>query len=334
MNIKKTVTKISQCAHSVRLLHSADLPKLDISFEAGYALRGIAMLMIMFIHSINEYAIYTSELSTTLLVPQYGQLSCSIFFFMSGYGLYFSLSKQRGALLSYLWLHVKKLLFPFFLAFIGVLLVLHIFKNADNAIYSIKPWNILTLTMPEGTDMWFFKVILIDYVATILLFMLPLKLTNRIGALFCLHALAIVLCYLLNVPGCWFFSNLAFPLGMYFAHYKGHLVQARNTLLLACLFSLVIYYTIVTLYHTNAPLEIFVNTMCPLLIVLLMSKIPLSPPRWLQYIGKNSLSFYLFNVPIMLAIPASSMHWVTYFILNLVITWIATILYTPLQRKI
>ena len=334
MNVAKVFTKITQSIHNARLPHSTSLPTLDISFEAGYALRGLAMLMITFIHSINEYPVYTSELSSTLLVPKYGQLSCSIFFFMSGYGLYFSLSKQRGSLLSYLWVHVKKLLFPFLLAFVGVILALHLFKNADNATFPINPWNILTLTMPEGTDMWFFKVILIDYVATILLFMLSLKQSTRIAALFGLHALAIVLCYLSNVPGYWYFSNLSFPLGMYFAYYRGHLAHWRNSLLFACLLSLAIYYTIVTLFHTNAPLEIFVNTMCPLLVVLLMSKIPLTPPKWLQYIGKNSLCFYLFNVSIMLAIPASAMHWVTYFVLNLVITWIATILYTPLQRRI
>ena len=154
MNVAKVFTKNTPRATHERLPHTAGSPQLDISYQAGYALRGLAMLMITFIHSINEYAVYTSELSTTLLVPKYGQLSCSIFFFMSGYGLYRSLSRQQGSLLSYLWVHVKKLLFPFLLAFIGVILALHLFKNADNDTFPINPWNILTLTMPEGmTDL-------------------------------------------------------------------------------------------------------------------------------------------------------------------------------------
>lgn len=66
-----------------------------ILYEQGYAIRGIAMLMIIFVHSINEYECYNSEISQLLLIPMFGVLGCSLFFFMSGYGLLFSLCKKK-----------------------------------------------------------------------------------------------------------------------------------------------------------------------------------------------------------------------------------------------
>lgn len=301
-----------------------------ISYEQGYVLRGIAMLMIMFAHSINEYDTYNSDVSVALLVPKYGMLGCSVFFFMSGYGLLCSLSKQKRVSIGYLWQHVWKMLVPFLIAYAGTVLVVEsLLPNIHADILSI-----LSLTMPEGTDMWFFKVILCNYVIATILFMLKLPVNVRIAVLFGIHCVAIVVMYLLGAPGYCYFSNLCFPLGMWFAYVKTKPVKEVQWLLYACIVFLCVYYVFITIHHTNAPLEILLNVVFGLLAALLVVKVKLRHHTWLVFIGKNSLCFYLFNVPIMLALPASAMHWITYFALNLLLTWIATIVYLPLNNRI
>ena len=39
-----------------------------VSYEQGYAIRGLATIMIIFVHSINEYEWYNSGLSNLLLI--------------------------------------------------------------------------------------------------------------------------------------------------------------------------------------------------------------------------------------------------------------------------
>lgn len=303
-------------------------PLLAISYERGYVLRGIAMLMIMFVHSINEYEAYSSDVSVALLVPKYGQLGCSVFFFMSGYGLLCSLSRQRRVPVGYLWSHVRKMLVPFVIAYVGAVLVVETLLSDVQG----NVLNILSLTMPEGTDMWFFKVILCNYMVTTALFMLDLPTRMRIFLLSAIHCGAIVAMYLLDVPGYWYFSNLCFPLGMWLAYAKRTVSGWTRWFSYACIFSLVIYYAIITIHHTNAPLEIVANMLFALLMALLMAKVKhLCHHGWLVYIGKNSLYFYLFNVPIMLALPASAMHWIAYLALNLMLTWVVTGVYNRLS---
>lgn len=299
-------------------------PLLAISYERGYVLRGIAMLMIMFVHSINEYEAYMSDVSVALLVPKYGQLGCSVFFFMSGYGLLCSLSRQQRVSLGYLWRHVWKMLLPFVIAYVGAVLVVEaLLPDVQGDVL-----NILSLTMPEGTDMWFFKVVLCNYVVTTVLFMLNLPTRVRILLLSVLHCVAIVAMYLLDVPGYWYFSNLCFPLGMWLAYARGSSAGWTRWLPYTCIIFLGIYYAIITIHHTNAPLEIVANTLFALLMASLIAKVKhLHHHGWLVYIGKNSLYFYFFNVPIMLALPASAMHWMVYFALNLMLTWVATVVY-------
>lgn len=80
-----------------------------ISYEQGYAIRGLAMIMIIFVHSINEYEWYNSTLSKISLIPLFGTFGCSLFFFMSGYGIFNSLLKKgREIKYDYLLAQIKK----------------------------------------------------------------------------------------------------------------------------------------------------------------------------------------------------------------------------------
>ena len=84
-----------------------------VSYEQGYAIRGLATIMIIFVHSINEYEWYNSGLSNLLLICMFGTFGCSLFFFMSGYGIMNSLRKRgKETKNSYLLAHIKKIVIP------------------------------------------------------------------------------------------------------------------------------------------------------------------------------------------------------------------------------
>lgn len=140
-----------------------------ISYEQGYAIRGLAMIMIIFVHSINEYEWYNSTLSYSLLVPMFGTFGCSLFFFMSGYGIFNSLSKKGKEIeYNYLLAQIKKIIIPVAIVYVINSIILPHTLTYNNII--IDHSNILTLSLPEGTSIWFIKIILFDYLTTFFLF--------------------------------------------------------------------------------------------------------------------------------------------------------------------
>ena len=57
-------------------------------------------------------------------------------------------------------------------------------------------------------------------------------------------------------------------------------------------------------------------------------------PKWLCFIGKNSLLYYLLNIPIMWLIPSNKMYAVTYFIANMFFTTISIFIYNKVAKSI
>ena len=77
-----------------------------------YALRGVCMLMII-IHHI--YKVFYSDFGYPMnqIYSMWGDLGTAVFFFLSGYGLYCSLSKQGCVSWAYVKKCFTKLLLPF-----------------------------------------------------------------------------------------------------------------------------------------------------------------------------------------------------------------------------
>ena len=57
-------------------------------------------------------------------------------------------------------------------------------------------------------------------------------------------------------------------------------------------------------------------------------------PKWFCFIGKNSLLYYLLNIPIMWLIPSNNMHAVTYFFANVIFTTISIFIYNKVAKSI
>lgn len=297
------------------------MDKVKIPYSVGYIIRGIAMLMIIFIHSINEYSEYNSTWCRILMIPEYGCMGCSIFFFMSGYGLFSSFAKKTINF-SYLISHLHKLLLPFIATFFITYLVVELLPSSITQITTNDITAIFKLSMPCGIDMWFFKIILANYCVTILLFLYKPYTTQVIEIITILHVSFIIICYLTHRPLYWYCSNLAFPLGAMVSSIKRS--QFQKVMMPASILSIIlfcIYYLSNVFGFNKVPITITGNlALCILLlscisIFSLHIKVP-----WLEYIGKNSLYYYLFNVFVMLSIPSQSMSYLTYFTANVLIT--------------
>ena len=300
--------------------------KDTISYNQGYALRGIATILILFSHSINEYECYDSMLSNLLLIPAFGTLGCSLFFFMSGYGMFHSLQKKRATLTShYLFAHLKKILIPVAIVYVIISIVLpHTLAYND---ITISHSNILLLNLPEGTDIWFIKIILFDYITTFLLFKWIKEPKARLICLAIVQAALVAMLYLCRFGGYWYISNLCFVLGAYHSLYP---LRKRRFLVVAVSF-FAIYYLLRINGVVSAPVRILGNLAFCAIISLAISRIA-RWSQWLIFLGKNSLLYYLLNIPIMWVVSSNNMHFFVYFMVNMALTTIAIFIYNKISR--
>lgn len=293
--------------------------KIEIPYHSGYLLRGIAMLMIIFVHSINEYSDYDSSWCRALMIPEYGCMGSSIFFFMSGYGLFRSMS-EKSIDSSYLTSHLLKLLSPFIVAFVITYLVVELWPISITQMTTNDITAIFSLSMPCGIDMWFFKVILADYIVTILLFINKLHAVQAIRIITILHVVFIAICYKSHVPLHWYCSNLAFPLGAIVSITPKTQIQKIMvpTLILSIIF-FCLYYLGNVFMLTKVPIVIAGNLALSVLLFFSINYFSLHDKvSWLEYIGKNSLYYYLFDVFVMISIPSQNMHFLLYFTINVI----------------
>ena len=306
--------------------HPAHSVKDTISFDQGYALRGIAAILILFSHSINEYECYDSILSNLLLIPAFGTFGCSLFFFMSGYGMFHSLQKKRATLTShYLFAHLKKILIPVAVVYVINSIVLpHTLAYND---ITINHANILLLSLPEGTDIWFVKIILFDYITTFLLFRLIKEPKARLICLAIIQTALIAVLYLCKLGGYWYISNLCFVLGAIYSIYP---LRKRPFLTLSVLF-FAIYYLLRISGVVSAPVRILGNLAFCVIISLAISNIA-RWPQWLIFLGKNSLLYYLLNIPIMWVVSSNNIHFLVYFMVNMALTTISIFIYNKISR--
>ena len=300
-----------------------------ISYTQGYTIRGIAMLLIMFVHSINEYQCYESHLSKILLIPMFGVLGCSLFFFMSGYGMAISLSAKSKLELTtkYLLTHIKKIITPVIIVYLLNSILLPQTLSYNNI--TIDHFNIFKFNLPEGTDIWFVKIILFDYVTTFLLFKSTASIKKKVIYLSLTQSALITTLYLCQAGAYWYISNLCFVLGA--LHTIHPILKIKYTLIAISIFA--IYYLCIINNILFFPIQILGNLAFATIIAYLI-KSKKSYPQWLLYIGKNSLLYYLLNIPIMWLIPCNNLHFIVYFALNIILTTIFVFIYKKVENFI
>lgn len=285
-----------------------------------YALRGVAMLMIVFhhiwttiLHTDGDVAPFLSEY---IFVP-WGYYGTCLFFFLSGYGLFLSMNHATKLNPSYLGKRIKNLIEPFLFCFILFICAFAFFEPSKINIGLLK--DLFTLTIPTTTT-WFYKVIFVLYIYTFLSFKLNILNKTRVlmTYLICLIYIYFAHKYL---PSFWYISILGYPLGQTFA-----ITSSRNKLYI---------WTTVLLFIASV-LTVVLKTAYFIPLSLLFSLISLGivkyvsiKCRFLDFIGTESLCFYLFQM-LMLYIGLRigiSNDWILYGLFVFISTYILTIIF-------
>lgn len=144
--------------------------------------------------------------------------------------MFLSLYKTKDINTKYITNKIKKLFLPFFFTWIVYLLYFLITNRTQFNQHLLVEF--ITLSLPNGIDAWFFKVIIGLYISIILLFKLPFTNTIRVIIMFVLFfAYYIIMRKLLFGPW-WYNSVVCFPLGMLFACSKNIIKNNYYSLLI------------------------------------------------------------------------------------------------------
>ena len=147
----------------------------------------------------------------------------------------------------------------------------------------------MTLTIPNTTS-WFFKVIITTYIVAFLIFRTQFSNRTKVAMVTIVSALYyIVSCNFLS--DFWFTSVLCFPVGMLVAHNK-KIFSNKLQLILAIAF--------VPLFFKVQEVQVrFITSIMFCFFVLYFIRLVKYKSTILNYIGVNSLCFYLFQLALL-----------------------------------
>lgn len=249
------------------------------------------MLMILFVHSINEYPEAMHQFwAHVLLVPHWGIIGSAVFLLLSGYGMLCSLQRRGAHFDVHYWLRkAKGLLQPYFAAFVITALALTLYDAKFEGGYTFDASELLRLNLADGNELWFFKTIVAEYLLLMLLNLMQLSARTQVLVMSAIHVVVVILMYGCGLPRYWWASDIFFALGM---------------------------ATALVLVRQKAGKD-------------LTSRLPWIPytSRALTYIGRNSICFYLLEIPVMWMLPSAQLPWPLFFLLTVALTTLLTELY-------
>ncbi len=266
-----------------------------LEYKDTYCLRGIAMLMIIIGHTYNGYPLdnphfYFPSWLNYLQLGYWGGMGVGIFLFLSGYGLSCTLSNKTTIDKRYIISKIERLLKPFVIYWIVEIVVLAIFNREELTIHLLR--EIITFSIHPNVENWFFKVIVIIYVITILLFRLRIKNSYRLFLFFILSIAYLFIMRELGYGQWWYNNILAYPLGA-LVYYKYDWFSKQNSILMIvsgfCLMFIMFHF------HMNT----FVLHLSFILFCIYSIRFVNIQNRILFFIGYNSFVFYFLECPIM-----------------------------------
>lgn len=270
----------------------------------SYALRGVCMIMIIVHHTylsaIDMPGCHTdSWLAGVGTGWLWGYGGTGVFLFLSGFGMFFSLRRNRLSGRAYIRSKFIRLFIPYLWLW-AVSLIIYILYDSSQLTPRLLT-SFLSLDIPPANEAWFYKVIIGLYALSIVIFKVfrnpracVLAVSSVCVAYYCLAN------YVLELDPWWFITVLNFPSGMLTALFYDKLRHIQPVYVIlpgTLLFALLQYF------HSN-----------PTISSLLFSAVMINAVRYvnisnriLGYIGTNSLLFYFLEEPAIdyLAIPAA-----------------------------
>lgn len=270
----------------------------------SYALRGVCMIMIIVHHTylsaIDMPGCHTdswlADVGTGWL---WGYGGTGVFLFLSGFGMFFSLRRNRLSGRAYIRSKFIRLFIPYLWLW-AVSLIIYMLYDSSLLTPRLLT-SFLSLDIPPANEAWFYKVIIGLYALSIVIFKVfrnpracVLAVSSVCVAYYCLAN------YVLGMNPWWFITVLNFPSGMLTALFYDKLRHIQPVYVIlpgTLLFALLQYF------HPN-----------PTISSLLFSTVMINTVRYvnisnrmLGYIGTNSLLFYFLEEPAIdyLARPAA-----------------------------
>lgn len=266
---------------------------LDISDT--YCLRGIAMLMIIVGHTFNGYpanspGYYFPSWMNCLHIGLWGGMGVGMFLFLSGYGLFYTLSRRATIDKRYVLSKIRRLFEPFIIYWIVEVIVLALFNRSELRLHLLK--EMATLSIHPDVENWFFKVIIGVYIITIVLFKWKMKNAVRLAVLSVLSLIYLVAMKKLGFGQWWYNTILCFPFGAFVAYRYEWFAKLSPTWMSAsgCLLLLAIFFV-----HMNT---IAFHLVFVLFCVYAVRLINIQN-KVLYFIGFNSFIFYYIECPVM-----------------------------------
>jgi len=293
-----------------------------LDYDDTYSLKGIAMLMIIIGHAINGYPktdtgyIYPGWLDS-LHMELWAAMGVSIFFFLSGYGMFLALDRRQGMIdMKYVISKVRKLFIPLLIYWCVELVTLLIFNRQELTTHIFT--EIITFSMHPDIENWFFKVIVPAYAILFSLFITRIPNSVRVILLFAL-SIAYMLIFRKAGFGSWWYNTiLALPLGALTA-YRRELFEKIHPL--AVFTVSVICMATLYLFHFNS---IIFNAIAPFMFTSLIRMVNINN-KLLNFIGVNSFLFYFIECPVLDEIVKFSYtNFPLYCLLAIVVTYLLT----------
>lgn len=229
----------------------------------------------------------------------WGYGGTGVFLFLSGFGMFFSLRRNRLSGRAYIRSKFIRLFIPYLWLW-AVSLIIYILYDSSQLTPRLLT-SFLSLDIPPANEAWFYKVIIGLYALSIVIFKVfsnprtcVLAVASVCVAYYCLAN------YVLGMDPWWFITVLNFPSGMLTALFYDKLRHIQPVYVIlpgTLLFALLQYF------HPN-----------PTISSLLFSTVMINAVRYvnisnriLGYIGTNSLLFYFLEEPAIdyLARPAA-----------------------------
>lgn len=229
----------------------------------------------------------------------WGYGGTGVFLFLSGFGMFFSLRRNRLSGRAYIRSKFIRLFIPYLWLW-AVSIIIYMLYDSSLLTPRLLT-SFLSLDIPPANEAWFYKVIIGLYALSIVIFKVfsnprtcVLAVASVCVAYYCLAN------YVLEMDPWWFITVLNFPSGMLTALFYDKLRHIQPVYVIlpgTLLFALLQYF------HPN-----------PTISSLLFSAVMINAVRYvnisnrmLGYIGTNSLLFYFLEEPAIdyLAIPAA-----------------------------
>ncbi len=260
-----------------------------------YSLRGIAMLMIIISHTFNGYPVGSTDVyyplwMNWLHMELWGGMGVAVFLFLSGYGLFTTLSLKKRIDRRYFFLKGRRLFEPYIIYWIVEIIVLAIFSREEISMNLFT--EIVTFSIHPDVENWFFKVIVVLYVIMLLLFTIRLHNIVRITIISALSIASLFIMKELGFGQWWWNNILCFPLGVLFA-YKYQFFSGLPSHII-CLSSGVLLLAVYNIHMNTIIFHLLFAVFCIYTLRLVNIQ-----NRVLYFIGINSFIFYFIECPVM-----------------------------------